>query len=49
MSIEISVERSPAKMAWWVMVNGVMFHTSATKYGAEAIASEMRAAWARFH
>jgi hypothetical protein len=43
MGINISVERSPAKMAWWVMVNGVMFHTSATKYDAEKVASAMRA------
>lgn len=33
-AINISVQRSPAKVCWWVVVNGIIFGTFDKRYEA---------------
>jgi hypothetical protein len=35
----VTVVRSPARIAWWVMFNGVIVDTADRKYQAVALAS----------
>lgn len=34
----VSVQRSPAKVCWWVVFNGTIIHTTDTKWEAQALA-----------
>lgn len=38
----IEVKRSPAKVCWWLLVNGVIYDTFERKYEAEGEASSLR-------
>lgn len=40
--MSIEVKRSPAKICWWVCVNGVIVNTYDRKYDANSYASSLR-------
>lgn len=42
----IEVKRSPAKVCWWVVVNGVIYNTHDRKYQANDEANDLRRAYA---
>lgn len=39
--MEFTVIRSPARVCWWIMCNGVFLETADTKAAAEHIASSL--------
>lgn len=40
--MSIEVKRSPARVCWWVVVNGVLLNTHETKWLAEQEASNIK-------
>ncbi|MNQ03998.1 hypothetical protein D3C85_167040 [compost metagenome] len=42
LNLTVEVVRSPAKMAWWVMMNNQRVAVKPTKWEAEAEANELR-------
>lgn len=42
----IEVKRSPAKVCWWVIVNGIFLNAHERKYQAEREASYLRRRYA---
>lgn len=42
MTSPVSVQRSPAKVCWWVMFNGYVLETADTKWQAQELAETYR-------